>query len=382
MLLGEAALQGAVEQSLPGDVVPLKDLLTGKEFPFTIRDFTKLDTSDWEREDYLSTGKLVLNLIQEPDAPPAAVKEGYLNRLYILGLGPERRSYAYGRSSEFKSITEFQREIGSPVNTSNDEFAHWTIDDFCQYTRQLIAELGRLPQIPDYDAAACYGRGPSSTVIQARAGGVLTINERLGYPNISSWEDEDYIEWGVRVVDVNTSEDIARRTIFSPAVCDLLSQRRLGPSAATIIQRFVKWSNYKQQVLDEISQRTTIRQDKIDEYREFIDRGQLPEQYRHLTPDDLLSSAGRYLVAKIHLPEAKPQLLSTVTANEDFISSLRVLNNKVSEDTVKKTAEALQVHLDIWPRNDDNQVLKVTDNVLAEWRKSKIAKRKPKNNTS
>lgn len=367
LIIGAEALEASIEQSGIGDIRPLGEVLADNTFPYRAGDFERPRIRDRDREDLLAIGHFIISLISSEDDVPPVLTEAHLQRAYILGLGPERRAYANSPRSPFETITEFQRELGARVTAYNNQYADWSITDFTTYADQLMKELKRLPGERDYSRAAMQGKGPSVDTIKQRGGGLQGINDRLGYPNTRTWDDDDFIDWGMRVLQANPDLD------FSSYVSEALSPQRLGPSVRTVIRRFGKWEKFKEKVYREHQASMETRQEKLDYYKDLCRSGALPSEYETLDDDELLRLAGRYVLTGSLLERTDPTIVRDISNAPAFITTLRKMRPGLTAGVIEATAVTLDVYDDIWPSSSSKRTLQISAKEIEAIRKKHSA---------
>lgn len=372
LVVGETAVAGMHERLGNGGVVPLAELLQTPEFPFTARDFGRLDTRGWQREDYEATGRFVMQVLATHEDPRPVVTSRHLERLHKLGLGPEPCEYAYNPGSPFRSLPEFQMAIGSKAVVFVGAFEEYNQDDFDRMTKQLIQRLGRLPKCEDFDeaAAARPGKFPSYQIIRTHTDGLRAIFDRLGYPDIRSWDDIDYLHWGVRVMEANDGKDI------TVTMCNVLAGRKRGPSDVTTAKYFTTWQNYKQEVRTRYDQQVTALHQKLERYRGMVQAGDLPGDYLQLDDEQLVYQAARYLLVKALNPKRPQASVQRIAESPSYMSQLRGSAEGVTDGLIENTAVMLDVFDDIWPHTEYKQYLAVSDDEIAAAQERKILNNK------
>src|SRR4051812_35026996 len=112
MVVGAAAYEEAVMQSMPGDIVPLPELLVGPNFPYQPGDFTEKGSRQvWTREEKQMLGHWALVVLEAATGEPRMLKsEPHLERLHILGMAPSTKAF-----DTFGSFHAFRELIGSPI---------------------------------------------------------------------------------------------------------------------------------------------------------------------------------------------------------------------------------------------------------------------------
>lgn len=245
-MVGEAAYQDALETSLPGDLVPLVDILAAKEFT--------LDTSTYDRtpfprnrpaEEMKVYGQWVLNILAEAEAPiELATRHFDLMAKLRLGSGPRPVKHALGHS-----IWDVAQALGAEKKFApKGAYVDWDIHNYIVNAEKLALSMrdraNPKPTDLDYEQWAREGKGPSPAVIHAQTGySTRQMNELIGFPNTHEWDKDDFLSWGVEVLAAN--DGTLNRHIIS-----LLSSDRRGPSVSAIFNRFGSLHRFKELVAD------------------------------------------------------------------------------------------------------------------------------------
>ena len=238
LIVGEAALSMRLEESGIGDIMPLGELITSNSAQTAAYNLERKHYPEWQPDDYLQYGRWVLSVI-DTQTNESHLALRHFHNLYHAGLGPSRK----GITKQFKNFTNF-RDLINPhiVRTYGRGFSDWQTSDFVDYTRTLAATIGRKPKAADYQAAFRRGGGPSVSMIHKCGQAIDQLNALIGYPDIKTWSDDDYINWGVRTLRANPG------TWLTQAVLMRLSNQGLGPSRDAILRRFGRQSDFQQLV--------------------------------------------------------------------------------------------------------------------------------------
>ena len=184
--------------------------MLAQEFSHQSDDFEPVDASDWTRDRYVDVGIMALRAVEEVQGVEQPVTKEMLRRLFVLGLSPGPQAFFRGKQPRFDSMREFRQEIGAGTikGAAGHLFDDWSVGDFVSSAAQISAQVQRRPRHQDYAAFAgtrdpVGNFFPGEWVINSRFGGVAALNELLGYPDVRSWDIDDYIEYGVRVAEVN-----------------------------------------------------------------------------------------------------------------------------------------------------------------------------------
>jgi hypothetical protein len=353
-------------------LIPLVDFVERPDFSAETRPDT-VGVSEWTPTDYVQHGHWIKALAEDrrgssgPTQPLLSNLEGTLDRLHTLGLGPSD----YRVRRRFRTMPLYREACGLPatnhLNKRQTRFSSWSTSNFVEYARELQRSLdGRLPERPDYAAAAKGGRGPSPTLIGTRVGGLGILRELLGYPNAArNWDREDYLDWGVRVMEAN------QRVGFIALLSVVLSKRRQGPSDRTIATHFGGWEMFRLEVLQEQAARQQQRAEKIAGYRSQIAEEKLPPHYAKLTDDKLIAAGARFHLAQ-RLTRLPLKSLPGIPRDADeFITLLTSLNPSLTPGKIESEAVLLDVFDDIWPMSNISVGFKVSGKELERERSAK-----------
>lgn len=362
--------------------VSLSDLLVAESFPLDSNLYDKADTRHWQRDEFIEFGRWVLDVLSESDPSPL-LKGSHLKRLYWLGIGP---SYArYSRDDGlFKDLEDFRSELNTKPGYARNRFESWTPQDFADWAYTLSNKLSRKPSrkptLKDYRRyAARSAEFPSPDIIIRHVGSISKLNELIGYPEISKWSSEDYITFGLRVIEVNGMERFKLETI------DILGRRRRGPSDQRIRDYFGSWDNYRQ-VLQErlpayrrnLHDESLSRQRRLSYYRSQAKQGLLPEGYESLSDRQLLHQASALRLVCDWLPNlSKPigECIAKISDTQEFVSLLCRAKPGSSLALLQAAAKEMGIAVDIWPPDTRyRHYLRVSDKELEQIRTEKRQK--------
>jgi hypothetical protein len=325
----------------------------------------------------------MLHLLREadPDNPSARITLKVLRRLYYLGLGP-RPNDVFGPQKEFSTLRDFREEFGDKVGYSRGRFEAWTLKDFVNHAAAVERVVGGKPEFTDFERyARAHPGAPSRDIIQDRlAGGISELIEHLGYANARRWTEDDYLDFGVKFIEVNGKDLFGAAGIFA------LSAKRRGPGYGSIIRRFGLWDAYKDQVLQEYKERSsTLEQEraaKLARYRTMIGNQELPPEYGSLSDDQLLLYGGRFVLSVRVAPsmEVERRKSAAAATSHHYLKALLKAGAKhgLTAADVELEASILNVYDDLWPIDHHKTYLKVTPEevTLAAARRAKAKRRK------
>lgn len=345
-------------------------LAKAEDFPYKVGEFTLLRAQEdgITRRKCIRIGKTALRAMEMEAGKPVALTSGILDRIYALGLGYETR--AYFRSNRFKDMPAFRRAIGSPNRLPDNSFDRWSPNRFRQAAAEVEALKGGKPTEKDYlKYAETHTYFPGLRVIERLVGGIGSLNELLGYPDVKKWGDEDYINFGVHFVAVNGIEK------FKTEAIDVLSNRKRGPGLTRIREYFGTWSKYKQNVLDKIAETESL----IVDYRKQIETGDLPAKWAELSDEELLLRGSRMRVINRLAPELgeyEKNKTASLAQYKSFAPSFVYYAQKqevayLTEGEVEADAISVGLFNVIWPETPCYlPYIEVTDNELDKLRSS------------
>jgi len=361
-LVGEAVVVPSLEVSQPGDVLRLGQLLIVDEFTVA-RQEHEGPSRKWTRDELITLGSTVVNLLEKSGTGRPITKK-MLEGLYSLGIGPQPENYL-GTGKMFPTVQDFRDEIGAGKGYSRGRFETWTTEDFVGYGARVEHAIGRKPNQLDYRRfAEDHPEAPSVHIITSRLrGGLSELNERLGYPNTKTWTEDDYIDFGVRFIEVNGSE------LFKHGAILALSARRRGPGYASILRKFDSWDHYKTLVMGEYEERTLVheeeRNSKLKCYRAMIDRQELPGEYAVLSDDQLLVYCARHALSLRVAPDMSRSRRRAAVEAKSTSKYVKALLDAPGTDSlavgeVELEASILGVYDDLWPMDGYKGYIKVT----------------------
>ena len=347
LIIGHTALDSQIEQTGPGDIVPLAKLVGGPDFPFDHKSFPGRPTAkEWTTDDYVATGHWALRLVKEVSSDATFARE-HLIRLSQLGLSRGISAFV----SRFHSFTEFKGALGqgrSDRYIRHRLFDEWTIDHYKTYARGLAAQLKGKPKTEDYKRASQDpdNPGPSFLVITRDVGGIGALNELIGFPDIRSWDEDAYKNWGVRAMRANGG--------LSRTVIAQLSRAKRGPSVNAIRNHFTSLGNFQRLVEEAIEredeERAMGRQLAIERARLLVSGGTLDRTFAEADEDTLLQASARFAVVRACAPDAPPERVRSIikVPAEDFAIAVRSVAPRLSTAQIEMEAVGVRAYDIIW----------------------------------
>lgn len=351
LLVGAEAIDPRLEEAGPA-VIPLRDLLEMADFPFTPQDFDKRLYEQWSHEELAQLGSWALNIIKTDENPRPILARRHLERLYILGLGPNIR-----RQHAITTMRALRLAADSPEGHDPGLYDEWSARDFARYALQLSQKLGRRPRKEDYTAAA----GPSARIIHRRFGGVGELNEMIGYPNVRAWQPEDYIQWGSQVMRANPHRP------FNYFLIEDLSRLDRGPSEYPIYRRFGTIGNFRELVQAEYDRQQAARSkqksDILARYQKLKTQTAVPAENEFASEDQLLQFVGKFELAKnCILSRSDRHELALQLAElplTDMTKKLYRYNQTLRSADIETQAVILGVQEFLWPDESPEQHYRV-----------------------
>lgn len=358
-------------------------------FPWATEE--RLNTADWTPEKYLAFGKWIYAIVAEPTRP----QESHLNGRIITnanqaGLGPSVRALR----NNFTTITNFYSEIDAKDTHKEHLFDDWEIENFIAFVKQVGGK--KRPTIADFAAHAEKHPDkpqPHYNYIYERfrdIGGVSKLLELAGYMAVRSWDDEDYIDWGVKFMQANGG------IVPSKAMANYLSKKQLGPSEMGIRGHFPSVHDFQMGVLERWRQveggRLADRQEKLAAINEGLAAAELPPELfdadsdkvadntlLESDPDEAVRRYAEYSVLGLILPgmdnSARVDLClrtEKFAGKVGFTTAAKsaVLDGGITAGEVERGALMAGVFDDIWPMDSHMQTLKLDEGYEEYYKKT------------
>ena len=352
--------------------IPLAEFLVKDWFPFVKGDYPRPERTAWSKEQVEELGRMIVRDLAELD-PPTILARPIINKLSTLGIFPSKK-YFEPYMGHYNGIIDFRQQIGAdelePVRHIKskeertkiyDKYAKLGLEEFTNLILSRYDDLLELPEGRHYDGpittimieAMCrMDIAPSCAFIEDTYGGLTELNEYRGFPDIESWNETDYIQYGARVIKENGPGSLTETNI------NKLSVHHLGPSNSTIFNKFGSLSAFQNLAMAEY-----VRQSVIDEARSAAIEQHFEETPYNggapKDPDKRMLIWARYQVAKACLPSrvytSKLPEISKLP-NEDFVRRLLGVVQGLTEAYVEIMAEDLQVMDYIWPPADQRSL--------------------------
>ena len=356
-----------------GTVRHIGSLLLDTEFPYqaTPVDHATAEQS-WSRDELVQLGRWVLGAMHmvrtEEVHTSSQLTRTHLERLRALDIGPSR----YWFRRHFKTMWQYREALGIHAGHAIGKYSDWSRSQYIAYANRLSGEPKRRLKEADFDKAHQAGEGPASTyIIHSLEGGIGALNEALGFPNIRDWEHEDFVAWGVRVMEANNG-------IINKYVIDDISKRDRGPSTRTVSNNFGRsLLGFKREVkaawLVKKEQEARRRGELLHNFDELVSIGEMPEALAAANESERAVMAAKYRLAQVSLPTKPSSVYAKLAqvSSAAMISSIRNCdrnNRQLTPGYIELLASTNDIFDTIWPLLDYMDYLKVPDEVLTRGR--------------
>ncbi len=251
-----------------------------------------------------------------------------------------------------KPAPSFIEKSGRPNFISRGRYDDWSTADILKHLKKVARQENRKPT-----KAILWRRineesrdEPSPRFISSRIKFRKAL-ELIGYPDIHSWEPEDYINWGVQFVEANDGNLPTARAI------DFLSIEKRGPSAAQVTNVFSSQNTYKKLVWrDHLIREVEFRNHRegvLSKIENGLESGLLPREVFDNTDseEELITQMAKYEVARDFFPDAELSVILTAinSPHRGFISGIRKKDPVISAGEIELSARLIGVFDDLWP---------------------------------
>ncbi len=361
LLVGETAYELHIESGAnPADIKSIGEVVCDPSIELVRSQYEPLDTRGWSKEACISAGQRVLSFLPDTYEAYNPLSKSVIHRAHILGFMPGVSTIT--ASSRFSTIPNFNRAIGLEPGLSRGIYDSWSVQQFVDYVGKMASKVPKHRNLSgQLESLSQKGEGPSPYVIRKRLGSLSRAINLAGYADPRSWEEQDYLDWGVRFMLANDGE------LPVAGVIEVLSPQRKAPSRKNIHDRFGTLSKFKTRLAEEYSaeveRQEGERKQKIDYIEEAIKNGLVPAELLEQTePSSLLKIVGRYMVVSkllAHLEESEKQDIATLRRTNSFSKAIQRENAEISLGLIETTAEEIGFFDDIWPLDNYKKVLKI-----------------------
>ncbi|MCA9328819.1 hypothetical protein KC959_03535 [Candidatus Saccharibacteria bacterium] len=183
--------------------------------------------------------------ISEPHLKPE-MRDFPLSRKTIrtankLGVFPSEKQIAFRHGN----LRDFYSAYG--VNESFEDMRRsgsFSLKQAIAVAKRIVKETGRRPRVSDFDAMHERGLCPSGQYISDTFS-IATICDVLSFAETKGWDREDYVDWAVRVMEVNGNLDLY--------TIETLATRQVGPHRKTITNVFRSIDRLRMEAEDAIA---------------------------------------------------------------------------------------------------------------------------------
>lgn len=400
ILAGSASVSDYVKEAETSrdNIIDLGQLLRGQHEVAIPAGNEATDASEWSSNEYIRYGRWLASIV----APPVNPRERQLNRhvfrrAYHIGVGPSEKSMI----KTLGGYSAMYIEIGlQNVHVVGAAYTEWCLDDYIADLRYAGGSTQRRPSWNELERRSKLDRNKPTPDYMARTfrhiGGLNKLLELAGYPVIDLWNEQDYIDWGVKFMMAN--DGVPPTALMA----DYLSGKRQGPSHTAICNNFTKMRNYQKQV---ICAYVEARYDQISEEAEIvaaiaadIKQKNIPcELFEEDTinvqnmPTDMviktlktaarkgefLTSYAKFKVIERIVPGmgVDRRLAVSKDATGNFISAVRK-HSDVSPADIEHAALTMGYFDFIWPIDDYKHKLKLDEGYVDYYNKIKRAPKK------
>lgn len=339
--------------------------------------FDTVNPQEWSRERLIEYGRWLYCVVE----PPANNKENRLNRDIItrarnLGLAPGYKTI----KRIFGSAGQFYVDIEASDTDIRGKFDNWSIEDFVGYIKRTVGDRKPSRAILNQSRKG-NPNNPGPKLIHERfqpIGGVRKLFELAGYQVTELWERDDYINWGVNVMQANDG------LLPTTTMANYFSRKGHGPSGKAIIDNFNLISEYQKlvarQYYDKEQQDSEERTQKLFEVSKDISNGVIPSElftsggqradFRAvvalLGENETILRYAKYKVVESVDPEIPIESKLIISKDgipyRGFVAAIKKHSkNAISEGGVEYAALVLEVFDDIWPMDSHLETLKLDD---------------------
>jgi hypothetical protein len=133
----------------------------------------------------------------------------------------------YGRYGSFTQFYE-AHDLNTTF-TDMRRYGDFSLSQAISVARKIVKETGRRPRVQDYEAMHQRGICPSGQYMVDHFG-IARLAEAVGYVDTQCWDAEEYVDWTVRVMEVNGRIDTH--------IIETLAGRQVGPNRTTLTNTF------------------------------------------------------------------------------------------------------------------------------------------------
>ena len=378
LLLGKLAVDAHIEAG--GNLAYIKNVSSLLDAKYIGETRTLSDEiASWDNQEIIAYGKWLLGMLSSPeDSKQKTLNEGVLRSAWSMGLGPGPWTIRH----RFGSVSQFYAEIGAKNTHRAGIFDDWTLEDYVQYVKGVGKATGSRPTLSQLKKRSIKDPfNPDPVGIYKRfkeIGGIRKLQELAGYPVIDFWNDEDFIDWGVKFMKANDGLSPSARMIA------FLSRKKRGPSTYPIQQRFGGVKKYKDLVTEAFivdkAEKRFSQENKLESISRDLENGSLPTELFKDVEDgqEKIVRAAKYRIAH-HLlgPPFADSMMTISSGKIPFVNGIRKANPTVSAGDIESTALFMDAFDDIWPMDEYLRALRLGED-YDEFTRRELQKRRVK----
>lgn len=361
LLIGQAALEMELEcGSHPTDILPLATLLLQKERVIGPKEFKPVPYIGWDQSLDLDIIRWLHGVVSEHD-PTKSVSEEVMTRAGYMGLIPRIHYF----KSKPKSLVGVYVEAGLEGVRTRNLIDDWTIKDFVSHIQVLAAQLKHKPGYDDLvEASRVSASNPHPTqIIRKFKAGLSQLFELAGYPDVKSWSEDDYIDWGVKFMFANNGKIPTSRDMAT------LSSRYRGPHYSSVYDNVGPLSDYQKRVQEEYEIERDYRLGIVERTIEHIQKEIEEDAYpislfeRDESDKEKIAIHARYRLLQYLVPGLEEKYIrqNAIIKRQDwFVRAVQRANPALTVGQIETAASMLNVFDDIWPMDDYMEYLKVS----------------------
>ena len=217
-------------------------------------------------------------------------------------------------------------------------FDSWMVKDFVLDVLKTAKENGTKPNKRILkERSKLNPDKPSPQIMVGRFGTLDTLYELSGYSNPDLWEEQDYIDWGIKFIMANARAPLGRDM-------NLLSKRGVAPASGTFSNHFGSLKKYKTEVEVKHAYKLFQRQQQLRDITARIESGQLPVELFRTTRDrrEILSRYAKYSMLMFAKTPSLRNLTEKAKVNlslnyDDLIFIVMVLDTNETTGNKKDT---------------------------------------------
>ncbi len=234
--------------------VPLRTLLLSDDIQICYDNLPKKPTRSIPNEEYVRTGKAILQaLAEEPEKSPFT-KEVFRKASSLRLLPSERTIFR-----KFGGYEAFLEQIDAEDNSMKEKFASMSSFETCEYIAEIMNDFYPNKKMTNSMLHVFFELGicPERTTLFYSGVTVSDINRHLGFPDIPSWTEQDYIEYGAAVLEHNGLSGLKTTSLRA------LSRKNLGPDPAVITRKFHSLHTFRELAVKRLEE-NKLRKERID----------------------------------------------------------------------------------------------------------------------